>query len=217
MQSMLRACAESCPNDDIFAQSFEVNANDLPRLALGRAEPRFNSMPIGKQLRLPDPPVKGDALAGKKLALPDPPATCSALIGKPCDTLPKIRRNTESSLCNRSLEAQREELENSIVAKEALRHDLSSMSTFLELSFESSGIERQFCVYRRLLGVEFKKRAGGPTKISKVNRGSYGSELGLEDGMVLKSIGGKEVSQLTFDETQASLKNALMALPRHFC
>lgn len=114
----------------------------------------------------------------------------------------------------KSLDAQKQKWGDPVVVNDALQQDLESVSVYLELSFELEGAEKQFHIYRRPLGVEFKKRGGGPTKISNVNPDSYAKHLGLEEGMILQSVGGKDVSALTFDDIQNSLKIALMALPK---
>merc|ERR1719401_2756229 len=111
------------------------------------------------------------------------------------------------------MQIQRTARETTVPADANLQLDLESTAMFLELTFESKGIERQFQIHRRCLGVEFSKRANGPTKISKVNPNSYAKELGLEKDMILKSVGRRDVITKTFDETQIFLKSALMSLP----
>jgi hypothetical protein len=85
----------------------------------------------------------------------------------------------------------------------------------LELVFEVNGEDRIVHLHRRPLGAEFTKRFRGRTKIGKIRPHSYASELGMEVGWIIKSIGGEDLSKKSFAEAQACLKNGMMALPVH--
>merc|ERR1719476_307559 len=88
-------------------------------------------------------------------------------------------------------------------------------SASVEVVFGLSGSDKRVHICRRPLGAEFSKRISGPIKISKIHRSSYAQELGLQEGWVLKAIGGQDVSKMTFEATQSTLQNALLFLPVH--
>merc|ERR1711865_257886 len=102
-------------------------------------------------------------------------------------------------------------------AKETEKTPVSPTRPFLpaslEVVFDAKGDEKKIQILQRPLGAEFSKKAKGPTKVSKIHPESYASKLGISVGWVLKSIGGEDVSQKTFQETQTTLKNGLMHLP----
>jgi len=95
----------------------------------------------------------------------------------------------------------------------ALVPEPESASPFVEIVFAANGDERMVHIFKRPLGAEFSKRRSGPTKVSYVDPQSYAEELGLEVGWVIRSIAGVDMSGKTFQETQAAIRDGLMALP----
>jgi hypothetical protein len=83
----------------------------------------------------------------------------------------------------------------------------------VELMFDVEGQERRIRLYRRPLGAEFSRRSNGPTKVNRVHAASYAHDLGIEQGWILKEVAGKDVAELSFEETQGIIKNVLLALP----
>merc|ERR1711972_1045085 len=83
----------------------------------------------------------------------------------------------------------------------------------LEVSFDVNGCERKIEVLRRPLGAEFNKLVSGPVKVARVKPNSHAAELGLQAGWVVKSVGGADVSDKTFQQTQDALKTGVMHLP----
>jgi hypothetical protein len=89
----------------------------------------------------------------------------------------------------------------------------STISQSLELVFDVNGVEKIIHVGCRPLGAEFTKRVRGRTKIEKIRPRSHASELGMEVGWTIKSIGGEDTTKKSFAEVQTALKNGMMALP----
>lgn len=98
--------------------------------------------------------------------------------------------------------------------KEAEKSTASITSPCLEVVFDSKGDEKKVQIFQKPLGAEFSKKAKGQTKVSKIHPQSYAEKLGIEVGWILKSIGGEDVSQKTFQEAQAALKGGMSVLPR---
>lgn len=86
-------------------------------------------------------------------------------------------------------------------------------AAFLEIVFDNKGEEQRLQILERPLGAEFSKRRSGPIRVSKVHARSYACRLGLQVGWAIKSIDGKDVSRMNFQDTQEALKNGLMSLP----
>jgi hypothetical protein len=91
----------------------------------------------------------------------------------------------------------------------------NSNSLALELVVDANGEKKIIQLHRRPLGAEFKKRMKGLTKIDKIRPHSYASELGMKVGWGIQSIGGEDVSERSYAEVQAALKNGMMVLPMH--
>jgi hypothetical protein len=89
----------------------------------------------------------------------------------------------------------------------------STISPSLELVFDVNGVDKIIHVGCRPLGAEFTKRFRGRTKIEKIRPRSNASELGMEVGWTIKSIGGEDATNKSFAEVQTALKNGMMALP----
>jgi hypothetical protein len=102
-----------------------------------------------------------------------------------------------------------------LVQDEALEVLAPSNSPSLELTFDFKGEKKCIILHRRPLGAEFTKRMRALTKIDKIHPRSYASELGMEVGWIIQSIGGEDVTKKSFTEVQMALKHGMMALPLH--
>jgi len=95
--------------------------------------------------------------------------------------------------------------------EEAFLEDTPSVA----LVFVVDGKDRQVVLHRRPLGVGFSKAMmGGATKICKVEPQSYASELGIQPGWAIKSIGSENVSKKSTRDIKDALQKALTVLPR---
>jgi hypothetical protein len=104
---------------------------------------------------------------------------------------------------------------DSSVEAAAVEEEAPSSGLALELVFDVKGEKKIIQLLRRPLGAEFTKRVKGCTKIENIRPHSYASELGMEVGWAITSIGGEDVGEKSYTEVQAELKNGMMALPLH--
>jgi hypothetical protein len=84
----------------------------------------------------------------------------------------------------------------------------------LELTFDVDGKVRRVLLDRRPLGAEYAKQGlSGPTKISKIQPKSYASELGMQPGWIIKSVGSEDVSKKTHKQRLDAIQKGLSTLP----
>jgi len=91
----------------------------------------------------------------------------------------------------------------------------SEYAATLEVAFDIEGLEKKVQILQRPLGAVFSKRSSGPLTIRKVQPESHAEQLGLQVGWAVKSLGGMDVSNMTFEQTQDAMKSGLMRLPFH--
>jgi len=87
-------------------------------------------------------------------------------------------------------------------------------SSALEIVFDVNGEEAMCSVCRRPLDAEISKKPSQPTKVGKVEPGSYAWELGMREGWIIKRIAGEDVTKKSFEETKAALLAGLELLPQ---
>jgi hypothetical protein len=83
----------------------------------------------------------------------------------------------------------------------------------LEMVFEVDGQDNTVRLFRRPLGADFAKKGKALTKIDRVKRKSYASELGLKKGWIVKSVAQADVTKMTFEEAQDAILKGLLTLP----
>jgi hypothetical protein len=89
-----------------------------------------------------------------------------------------------------------------------------SSTPYLEIVFDVDSKDKPFKLYQRPLGAEFSKNVSGSAMVRKVQARSYASELGLEAGWIVKSVGGEDVSGKNFQQVQNCIKGGMSCLPQ---
>jgi|EP00427_Karlodinium_veneficum_P022226 hypothetical protein len=231
----------TCPDyQKVSVLQSQTSPSNLPRLGLGTQSQEFlfkNRVP-SSTMQEPDFPKLTSGTEEPTLSPIDLPLVGTASKESIQKTSgPDVAISEESSqpgrvtddsgdydLASASLEIGKEMVQDSPIVEqvvETLAQELDvavaalPIRPSLELVFEVNGEDRFVHLHRRPLGAEFTKRFRGRTKIDKIRPHSYASELGMEVGWSIKSIGGEDVSKKSFAEAQACLKNGMMALPVH--
>lgn len=88
--------------------------------------------------------------------------------------------------------------------------------TLLEMVLQAkNGGEKTVCVARQPLGVRFGRETNQDAscmRVDHVEKASYGWALGMDEGMVVKNIGGEDLTTKSYEDAQAILQNRLAAL-----
>jgi hypothetical protein len=162
----------------------QANPQDLPRIGLGATGSPFSPK---------FSPLFGERAGGTLFSPADDHCSSGAV---PITETLEPRKTVGDFV--------RDQVSGSMVAQNAAS---------LKIVLGVNGGEKCIHILQRPLGAEFSKDESGPCKIAKIRPQSHAAEIGMEVGWIVKSIGGLDVTRISFEEMQGVLKSGMAVLP----